>query len=86
MNKWMIRAKFKRSLIREGHSKMWTYKDGQYLYYGKSDFHCKKDGTFFKTESSAKSQLTKAKNMLAEGWQWAIENPEIIKVKISIID
>ena len=86
MIKWIIRTKFNRSLILEGHSKRWNYKDGQYFYYGKSDFHCKRDGTLFKTESSAKSQLTKIKNMLKEGWHWPIENPEIIKVEISMKD
>ncbi len=86
MNKWMIRAEFNRSLIFEGYSKMWPYKDGQNLYYTKSNFRNKRDGTFFKTESSAKSQLTKVKNMLKEGWHWPIKNPEIIKIKILMED
>ena len=84
MKKWMVRAKFNRSLIHKGHSKSWTYKDGQFLFYGKTNWHSKNNGTLFKTESSAKTYLSLAKNMIDEGWHWPVEELKIIEVKVTI--
>jgi len=85
MKKWILRAKFNRSLIHEGHSKSWSgRKTGQFLYFGKGSWGTKRDATLFKTESAAKSKKTISQNKVDEGWHLPIEHLEIVEANISI--
>jgi len=85
MKKWILKAKFNRSLIHAGHSKSWSgKKTGQFLYFGKGNWGAKRDATLFKKESAAKSKKTYVQNQIDEGWHLPIENLEIVEAKITI--
>jgi len=85
MKKWVLRAKFNKSLIHDGHGSFWSSKkDGQLLYYGTGSWGIKRNATLFKTEGSAKSKKTMCQRMIDEGWHIPIEDLEIVEAKITI--
>ena len=85
MKKWVLRAKFNKSLVFEELSRFWKgNKDGQFLYFGKGNWGSQDNATLFKTEGAAKSSKTMAQRLIDEGYHLPIEDLEIVVAKITI--